>query len=266
MLEALQGFFSWSLYGIPAFLFLITVVVFFHELGHFATARLFGVRVETFSIGFGRALYSWTDKLGTRWKISWVPLGGFVKFFGDTDGTSRPDRHAATQMSPADRAAAFQFKPLWQRALVVAAGPAANFVLAFVILAGFFMIIGRIVTPASVTEVVPHSAAQLSGIRAGDTIVSIDGDAIRTKGDANRTPDTWSFASRQIVGVVTHRLAHGGYVLVYFQQPEGIASVMTAMLSIVLLWGLCFPGPRDDEPSPVEAAATPAELAGSTAH
>jgi len=180
MLEALQGFFNWSLYGIPAFLFLITVVVFFHELGHFATARLFGVRVETFSIGFGRALYSWTDKLGTRWKISWVPLGGFVKFFGDTDGTSRPDRQAATQMSPADRAAAFQFKPLWQRALVVAAGPAANFVLAFVILAGFFMIIGRVVTPANVTEVVPHSAAQASGIRAGDTIVSIDGEYINS--------------------------------------------------------------------------------------
>src|SRR5690348_17930472 len=124
MMGMLGAFLHWCLYGIPAFLFLITVVVFFHELGHFATARLFGVRVETFSIGFGRALYSWTDKLGTRWKISWVPLGGFGKFFVDTDGTSRPDRQAATQMSPADRAAAFQFKPLWQRALVVAAGPA----------------------------------------------------------------------------------------------------------------------------------------------
>src|ERR1044071_7360544 len=95
MLEALQGFLSWSVYGIPAFLFLITVVVFFHELGHFSVARLFGVRVETFSIGFGRALYSWTDRKGTRWKISWVPLGGFVKFFVVSADASKAARNAA---------------------------------------------------------------------------------------------------------------------------------------------------------------------------
>lgn len=178
MLEALQGFLSWSIYGIPAFLFLITVVVFFHELGHFSVARLFGVRVETFSIGFGRALYSWTDRKGTRWKISWVPLGGFVKFFGDSDGASKPDREAVARMSPADRGVAFPLKPLWQRSLIVAAGPFANFVLAFVILTLFFMIIGRVLTPASVTEVVPHSAAAASGIRAGDVIVAIDGESI----------------------------------------------------------------------------------------
>ncbi|HVE04142.1 MAG TPA: RIP metalloprotease RseP [Rhizomicrobium sp.] len=178
MLEALQGFLSWSVYGIPAFLFLITVVVFFHELGHFSVARLFGVRVETFSIGFGRALYSWTDRKGTRWKISWVPLGGFVKFFGDSDGASKPDREAVARMSVADRGVAFPLKPLWQRSLIVAAGPFANFVLAFVILTLFFMIVGRVLTPANVTEVVPHSAAEASGIRAGDVIVSIDGESI----------------------------------------------------------------------------------------
>lgn len=178
MLEAVHGFFSWSVYGIPAFLFLITVVVFFHELGHFSVARLFGVRVETFSIGFGRALYSWKDKKGTLWKISWVPLGGFVKFFGDSDGSSKPDREAVARMSAADRGVAFPLKPLWQRSLIVAAGPIANFVLAFAILTMFFMIIGRVVTPANVTEVVPHSAAQASGIRAGDVIVSIDGETI----------------------------------------------------------------------------------------
>jgi len=178
MLEALQGFLSWSIYGIPAFLFLITVVVFFHELGHFSVARLFGVRVETFSIGFGRALYSWTDKKGTLWKISWIPLGGFVKFFGDSDGASKPDREAVARMSAADRGVAFPLKPLWQRSLVVAAGPIANFVLAFVILTLFFMIVGRVLTPANVTEVVPHSAAEASGIRAGDVIVAIDGESI----------------------------------------------------------------------------------------
>jgi regulator of sigma E protease len=178
MLEAVQGFFSWSVYGIPAFLFLITVVVFFHELGHFSVARLFGVRVETFSIGFGRALYSWKDKKGTLWKISWVPLGGFVRFFGDSDGASKPDRAAVARMNAAERGVAFPLKPLWQRSLIVAAGPIANFVLAFVILAMFFMIIGRAVTPANVTEVVPHSAAQAAGIQAGDVIVSIDGETI----------------------------------------------------------------------------------------
>jgi regulator of sigma E protease len=178
MLDAIHGFFSWSLYGIPAFLFLITVVVFFHELGHFSVARLFGVRVETFSIGFGRALYSWTDKKGTLWKISWVPLGGFVKFFGDADGASTPDREAAARMTAADRSVAFPFKPLWQRALIVVAGPVANFVLAFVILAVFFMAIGRMLTTTDVTAVTPNSAAAAAGIHAGDKIVSIDGETI----------------------------------------------------------------------------------------
>jgi len=180
MLAIIQSFFSWSAYGIPAFLFLITVVVFFHELGHFSVARLFGVRVETFSIGFGRALYSWRDSKGTLWKISWIPLGGFVKFFGDADGASKPDREAAARMDAADREVAFPFKPLWQRALIVVAGPVANFVLALVILTGLFMVIGRVLTPAHVTEVVPHSAAQAAGIHAGDIIVSIDGDTIES--------------------------------------------------------------------------------------
>ncbi|MGZ5931834.1 MAG: RIP metalloprotease RseP [Rhizomicrobium sp.] len=178
MFDAIQGFLSWSVYGIPAFLFLITVVVFFHELGHFSVARLFGVRVETFSIGFGRALYSWKDKKGTLWKISWVPLGGFVKFFGDADGASTPDREAAARMSDADRRVAFPFKPLWQRALIVLAGPVANFILALVILTVFFMAVGRVLTTANVTDVAPNSAAQAAGIRAGDLIVSIDGETI----------------------------------------------------------------------------------------
>src|SRR5690348_16455377 len=107
MLEALQGFLSWSVYGIPAFLFLITVVVFFLALGHFSVARLFGVLVETFSVGFGRALYSWTDRKGTRGKVSWVPLDGFVKCFGDSDGAHKPDREAVARMSVADRGVPF---------------------------------------------------------------------------------------------------------------------------------------------------------------
>ncbi len=178
MMGALQGFLSWSVYGIPAFLFLITVVVFFHELGHFAVARFFGVKIETFSIGFGPAIVSWHDKKGTKWKISWIPLGGFVKFLGDADGASTPDREAAARMGAAERQMAFPFKPLWQRALIVAAGPVANFILAVVILMGLGMIVGRVVVPPDIASVVPHSAAADAGIRAGARIVAIDGEKI----------------------------------------------------------------------------------------
>src|SRR5581483_12208019 len=153
MMGTLGDFLHWSVYGIPAFLFLITVVVFFHELGHFAVARWCGVRVETFSIGFGRAIVKWTDRKGTLWKISWIPLGGFVKFYGDADGASTPDRDAQQRMSVADRKVAFPFKPLWQRALIVAAGPVANFLLAIVILAVMFMTVGRMISPPTVDAV-----------------------------------------------------------------------------------------------------------------
>jgi len=117
---------TWVLHYVLPFILLVTPVVFFHELGHFSFARLFGVRVETFSIGFGPAIVSWMDRKGTRWKISWIPLGGYVKFFGDLDAASTPDREATEKMSAAEKAVAFPFKPLYQRALIVAAGPAAN--------------------------------------------------------------------------------------------------------------------------------------------
>jgi regulator of sigma E protease len=181
MNEALQFLTGWPLYSIPAFLFLITVVVFFHELGHFSVARLFGVRVETFSIGFGRPLLTWTDRKGTQWKVSWLPLGGYVKFFGDADGASTPDREAAARMSAADRAVAFPFKPLWQRALVVLAGPVANFALAIVILSSLYMIYGHAIeAPAVIAKVLPHSAAADAGIRPGDRVIAVDGTTIGT--------------------------------------------------------------------------------------
>jgi regulator of sigma E protease len=179
MLVALQGLLSWSVYGIPAFLFLITVVVFFHELGHFSMARLFKVKIDTFSIGFGRAIVSWKDRHDTQWKISWIPLGGFVKFAGDADGTSTPDREAVARMSEAERAHTLLAKPLYQRALIVAAGPIANFILAIVILTGVFMTHGHpSPVPADVVSVVPHSAAEAAGIKPGDRIVMVDGSAI----------------------------------------------------------------------------------------
>src|SRR5215475_5176056 len=115
--------------GIVEFLFVITLVVFFHELGHFWVARRFGVKVETFSVGFGKEIFGWTDRLGTRWKISWLPIGGYVKFAGDMNAASQPDAEAVENMTAEDRAGALQFKPLYQRALVAVSGPLANFIL-----------------------------------------------------------------------------------------------------------------------------------------
>src|ERR1700742_3975605 len=133
MLGALQGLIDWAPVGLPAFLFLITVVVFFHELGHFSVARYFGVKVETFSIGFGPEIFGWTDRKGTRWKLSWIPLGGYVKFLGDLDAASRPDRESKGRMSAEERALMLQSKPVFQRMAISAAGPFANFLLAIVI-------------------------------------------------------------------------------------------------------------------------------------
>jgi regulator of sigma E protease len=132
-----------------AFLLLITPVVFFHELGHFSVARWFGVKVETFSIGFGPAITSWVDRKGTVWKLSWFPLGGYVKFLGDLDAASTPDREKIEKMSPEERAGAFPYKPLYQRALIVAAGPVANFILAIAVFAMFFLIMGGSITRPS---------------------------------------------------------------------------------------------------------------------
>src|SRR5262249_49825479 len=124
-------------YVIP-FLFVLSVVVFFHELGHFLVARLCGVRVLTFSIGFGPELMGFHDRYGTRWKLAAIPLGGYVKFFGDENASSSPDAAQLTAMNSAERAISFHFQPVWKRAAIVVAGPLANFLLAIVIFAGIF--------------------------------------------------------------------------------------------------------------------------------
>src|SRR5688572_5247970 len=133
------GFTGW----IIPFLFGLSVVVFFHELGHFLIARLFGVRVLVFSVGFGRELLGFTDRHGTRWKIAAIPLGGYVKFFGDENAASVPDQAAVAGMSAAERSESFHAKPVGQRAAIVAAGPIANFLLAIVIFAGIFTFFGK---------------------------------------------------------------------------------------------------------------------------
>lgn len=162
-------------YLIP-FLIVLTVLVFVHELGHYLLARRNGVRVEVFSIGFGPELFGRTDKAGTRWKFSLIPLGGYVKMFGDANAASQP---GSGEDIPAEhRAHAFQYKRLSQRAWIVAAGPLANFLFAVVALAGLFMFYGQPYTPAVVGQVQPESAAAEAGMQPGDRIVRIDGESI----------------------------------------------------------------------------------------
>lgn len=172
-------------YIVP-FLFVLTIVVFFHELGHFWVARRCGVKVETFSIGFGRALTQWEDKHGTMWKIGWLPLGGYVKFFGDENEASAPDMEKLAKMDASQRGDTLFDKPLWQRSAVVAAGPIANFILAIVIFGALYATLGQRVTEPVIGEIVENSAADRAGMQQGDLIVAIDGDEITGFGEVRR--------------------------------------------------------------------------------
>ncbi|MGH6887783.1 MAG: RIP metalloprotease RseP [Rhizomicrobium sp.] len=186
MLGTAQDLIGGIVHYIVPFLLMITPIIFFHELGHFLVARACGVRIDTFSIGFGPAIVSWHDRLGTRWKIAWVPLGGYVKFFGDDNAASVPNRERLDHLSAKERLVAFPLKPLYQRAMIVAAGPAANFVLAIVILTAFLMAFGTFVAAPVVSKVVPASPAAQAGFHAGDTILSVNGVAVESF-DAIRT-------------------------------------------------------------------------------
>jgi regulator of sigma E protease len=162
------------------FLFLLCVVVFIHELGHFLVGRWCGVKVETFSLGFGPEIWGFNDKHGTRWRLSAVPLGGYVKFFGDLNAASVADQEKLAAMSEAERRVSFPLKPLWQRAAVVVAGPVANFILAIVLFAGVAIFFGRVVVQPYVGGVVENSVAEKAGFQRGDRILAINGDPIRT--------------------------------------------------------------------------------------
>jgi regulator of sigma E protease len=172
-------------YVVP-FLFVLTIVVFFHELGHFLMARRCGIKVLVFSVGFGPEIAGFFDRYGTRWKISAIPLGGYVKFFGDENAASAPDQSAAATMTEAEKKDSFQFQPVGSRALVVAAGPVANFVLAIAIFAGIFMTVGKQTTSARVDTVQAGSAAQAAGFKPGDLVLMINGEKIESFSDMQR--------------------------------------------------------------------------------
>ena len=177
--------FEWVLeYAIP-FLFVLTVLVFVHELGHYLVARWNGVRVEVFSIGFGPELFGWTDKAQTRWKFSAIPLGGYVKMFGDVNAASMPDS-AIAEMSPEDRAVAVPTKRLGQRAWIVAAGPLANFIFAIILFAGLYVFVGQPFTPAVVGAIQEGSAAEAAGLMDGDEFLRIEGQTIERFEDIQR--------------------------------------------------------------------------------
>ena len=173
-------------YIIP-FLFVLTIVVFFHELGHFLVARWCGVRVLVFSIGFGPEIVGFNDRHGTRWKIAAIPLGGYVKFFGDENAASVPDAEQLAAMTEPQRRDSFFHKSVGARAAVVAAGPIANFILAMVIFSGIFMFYGKQSTTARVDTVQSESAAAAAGFKPGDVVIAINGRKVDTFSDMQRT-------------------------------------------------------------------------------
>lgn len=178
MITESPGFF----FTVASFLLVIGPLIFIHELGHYLAGRWFGVKAETFSIGFGREIGGWTDKRGTRWKVGWLPLGGYVKFAGDMNPASTPTDEWLN-LPAEERARTFQAKPVWQRFIIVAAGPAINFLAAILLFIGIFGTIGYPTAPAVVTAVVANGAADRAGLEPGDRIVAIDGRDIRNFAD-----------------------------------------------------------------------------------
>ena len=168
-MELMTGF----AHNIFWFLVVLTLVVFIHELGHYSVAKMCGVKVEVFSVGFGREIFGVTDKAGTRWKFSFLPLGGYVKFYGDLGYSGEKDQSADAEMSDEERKLSFHYKSLGQKSAIVAAGPLANLLLAVVISTLIFSVVGRSYTPPVIDVVMEGSVADFSGIQPGDRIVKI---------------------------------------------------------------------------------------------
>ena len=173
-------------YIIP-FIVLILIVVFIHEYGHYYFARKYGVGVTDFSIGFGKEIFGWNDKFGTRWKICWIPLGGYVKFFGDRNVYSQADHEEILKKySKEEQEKLFTLKPLYQRTLIVFGGPLANFLLALVIFFSIYTFIGKDFTPAVINEVQKESPAMIGGLKEGDVILEIDNNEVQSILDVSK--------------------------------------------------------------------------------
>ncbi len=211
------------LVSLVPFAVVISLIVTVHELGHFLTAKACDVAIERFSIGFGAALAKWSDRSGVEWRIGWMPLGGYVKFAGDENAASAPDRRGLAALKleiearegPGASRRYLAFKPLWQRALIVVAGPAANLLLAILIFAGFFMAFGESATPPVIRAVIPAEAGAQAGLLPGDRITALDGRAVSTFEDVQ-------FYVQYRVGVpVNVTVDRSGRALTLRVRPEG---------------------------------------------
>jgi regulator of sigma E protease len=178
LISSLTGLAHWILHTGPIYVVALSILVFVHEFGHFWVARRCGVRIEAFSIGFGGELFGWTDRHGTRWRVAWLPVGGFVKMFGDADAASRPDATVSAAMNEDERRVSFTHKALWKKALIVGAGPGANFLFAIFVLAVLYATVGQPFTPPVISAVTAGSAAERAGLLPGDEVKSVDGVAV----------------------------------------------------------------------------------------
>lgn len=199
-------------YVLP-FLFVISVVVFVHEFGHYFVARLCGVKIEAFSIGFGKEIFAWRDRLGTRWRIAWLPLGGYVKMFGDANPASVPGA-TVHEMTEAEKKVAFYHKHVDKRIAIVAAGPAANYIFAIIVMTVLFMSYGQPFSPPVVNEIVADGAASQSGILVGDRIVEVDGSKTES------FEDIQSIMSLNVGTPVKVEVDRNGQPLVFEMTPK----------------------------------------------
>ncbi len=190
------------IYMLPAFLVVLTIIVFVHEMGHYLVARWNGVAIQTFSIGFGPELFGWTAKDGTRWRISAIPLGGYVRFVGDMNAASMPDPEVIQNVDPELAKRLFVFKNPWQRIAVVIAGPLANVIFTFLVLYALLLGYGRVTIPPVIGTVIDGGVAAEAGLQPGDRIISVDGYAVRGFEDFQRLVGT---APQRPVTVVLDR-------------------------------------------------------------
>ena len=200
-------------FTVGVFLCVIGLLVFIHEGGHYLVARWCGVRAETFAIGFGRPIASWTDKRGTRWQIGWLPLGGYVKFAGDANEASQP-RTDIDDMPVAERAGLFHFAPLWAKAAITVAGPLTNMLFAILIYVGFFVTYGAPTTPSVVNKLDPAGSAAAAGVMPGDRIVAVDGARVE------RFDELVSRTAASVGGPLLLRIERAGSIRVIEVTPR----------------------------------------------